>query len=822
MSNQTITFSKECRTIGLKTCNDVSYADMCENFNCYELIPDNRKVKPYFDVEIKPRHCVDEHKYLDCWKDICSIAIHFLNKEFKEANYSILNASSADYICCETGLNKWIISFHIIISNYLVSKKKLKYMVIKMNEVILNEMNTNTQFELTDYYNFKKTHDNRYDFQLFDNSVYDDNRKMRSAFANKTYYDKTKNKVVIENRPLVIENGSFEQSVISAFNDVNTIEIPDDIEFKSISPSPTSVIQLIDQENNKHIDLFYKIGNTGYKRADWVSLCGWCHANATRDIFINFVSRDWKDDAEKMWDSMKPKSIPIYWIETFAKRVNLPVYKNWIDKWNIYHIDANDIEDTFKVASIISVTLKSTLVLCGEKWYMLTSNQLWKQQKEPSFYIINELRKYIDESNKKIVFQISQSDGDVKDKLVEKSKIYLKSYKTISTSGYLNVITKYLKTLLADNTFEKKLDNNAGELAFQNGIMDLETKQFRIGIQADDFLTDTIPYDYKPACNIKKEFIKNKLLEILNNNSEHLDYFLSLIGFSFIGAPHLEKSLYFCVDKTDKSSGDNGKTFFFDILSTLLPNYVYKTNKTFLEDKNAKVHKQLIMMKGKRLVWLDEFNEKKTNAELMKVIGEGTQLENEVLFGTTEIVNILFKLWTLTNHIPNIDAKETAVYNRYKQISYGSHFDRTGKRKQANPSSLEFIADPTLGDTIKNSYYNEVFEIIIEYAHKYYKNNIPPIPEQFQQDTKATQKKNDTYATFFEEECEVNECGRIALKALVKRSGLSEILIKEGMIRLGFKYDKDLMKLGKDETGKYYKGGFIGCNIKEEIFEEEE
>ena len=593
--------------------------------------------------------------------------------------------------------------------------------------------------------------------------------------------------------------------------------------FKPISSSPKSVTEInnLEQNGNKYVDLLLKIGNKGHKRADWVSICGWCHSNSTKNVFINFVSSDWKDDAIKMWDSMKQMNIPIYWLETFAKRINLSVYKEWIDKWNIYYIDADDIDDSFKVAKTISNTLKSTLILCNEKWFMLTDKQLWKQQKEPSFYIINELRKYIDESNKKIVFKISQSDGEVKDKLVEKSKLYLKSYKTISSSGYLNVLTKFLRTPLADNTFEMKLDNNFGKLAFQNGIMDLETKEFRIGIQADDFITNTIPYDYKPACNIKKEYVKEKLLEILNNNKEHLEYFLSLIGFSFIGSPHLEKSLYFCVDKTDKSAGDNGKTFFFDILSALLPNYVYKTNKSFLEEKNSKVHKQLVNMKGKRLVWLDEFNENKTNPELMKVIGEGSEIENEILFGTAEIINIMFKLWTLTNHIPNIEAKETAVYNRYKQISYGSHFDRTGKRIKSNPDKLEFIADTTLGDKIKTEYYNEVFELIIDYANEYYKSKkLPSIPLQFQNDTKETQMKNDTFGSWFSDNCTINEDERVALKALVNSSGLNEKQVKEGMIRLGFKYDKDLRKLGKDESGNAYKGGFIGCKINPEEVEE--
>lgn len=585
--------------------------------------------------------------------------------------------------------------------------------------------------------------------------------------------------------------------------------------------SPTSSYS-VSGNSNKHIDLLVMLGSKNYSRSDWVSICGWCHTYTDKQFFLDFVNITWRDEAEKMWDSMKSKDLPIYWMETFAKRTNNDIYKTWLEKWNVYFIPADQIDDPYSVATIISNTLKSRLVLCNEKWFMLTSNNLWQQQKEPSFYIISELRKYIDESNKKIVYQISQTDGEQKDKLVEISKTYLKSYKLISSSGYLNVLTKYLKTPLADNSFENKLDNNSGFMAFKNGIVNLETKVFRAGIQADDFITHTIDYDYCVANADKKQFVKNVLLKILNNNTEHLEYFLSLIGFTFIGNPHLQKSIYFCVDKTDKSAGDNGKTFFFDILEYLMPIYTKKTDKSFFEDGNKKLHKQLAMMKGKRLVYADEFNEKKVNAEFMKIIGDGLKIENEIMFGTSEMINIMFKAWILTNHIPNIDAKEQAVYNRYNQISYGSHFDRTGKRIYENVDRLEFIADPTLGDRIKNEYYNEVFELIIEYANKYYVSKLPPIPKQFLTDAEATKMKNDTFGSWFEENCEIDSNERVALKVLMNSSGMTDKAIKEGMLRLGFKYDKDLMKLGKDTNNKHYKGGFIGCRLKPEQLDDDD
>ena len=483
-----------------------------------------------------------------------------------------------------------------------------------------------------------------------------------------------------------------------------------------------------------------------------------------------------------------------------------------------YFIDANKLVNPYDTAMVICSTLFDTLKLCKEEWYMLTEIQLWRQQKEPSCYVIAELRKYIDKSNNKIVNKIEKTqDEDEKKKLIDLSEKYLKAYKSTVSSSFLNTLIKCLKTFLVDNEFVDKLDNNPHILAFKNGIVDLKTKEFRKdkGIVSSDFLTHTIPYDYVPADLVKKLFVKSILLKILNNNQEHLEYFLSVIGNSFIGIPHLEKSIYFLVDKTTKSAGDNGKTFFFDILTHLMPNYVYKTKGSFLELKNLKNYKQLAMMKGKRLVWLDELGKSQLNSELMKEIGDGFKIEYEVMFGTSSNINIMFKLFALTNNMPVISAEEEAVYNRYIQISYASHFDRTGTRTVENPDKLEFIADTSLGGLLKTEYYNEIFELVIEYANKYYKNKLPPIPQQFKNDTKETKKNNDSFIEWFEENCEINETGSISLALLVNEYGLKERDVKDGMKRMGFKYDKELRGIGKDVNGKYYKGGFTGVQLVE-------
>jgi len=480
-----------------------------------------------------------------------------------------------------------------------------------------------------------------------------------------------------------------------------------------------------------------------------------------------------------------------------------------------FYIDARDIEDPYIVATTISKTLKNRLILSQEKWYIVDNTNLWKSVKEPYTQIVEEIRKYIDYSNMICVKKIQGlPDGPERENLTGTSRIYLRSYITISHGNYMSNISKLLKGILCDDSFISKLDMNVENLAFKNGIIDLKTKQFRNGILPSDFITKTIPFEYFPECETKKDFVKSVLLKILNNNKEHVEYYLSLIGFSFIGKPHLQKAMYFCIDNTLQAIGDNGKTLFFDILYELFPNYVYKTKALFLECDNKKVHKQLALMKGMRLVWMDEFSKKPLNVELMKELADGKTIENEIMFGTSEKIQILFKMFGLSNNMIKIPADENAVYNRYKQISYGSNFNRTGERKVENPDKLEFIADETLSDKLKGEYANAIASIIIDYAYQFLQTGkMPQEPEQFKSDAKEAKLKNDEFKCWFSENCITS--GRVALKHIVKESGMSEKEVKDGMKRMGYKYNKDLRKIGQDIHGNHYKGGYEGCSIIE-------
>jgi len=787
------------------------YRRLCEKRrSVFEKLPDDHPIKLYADFDYKAdKHAGDDGEFFNCTEELISLGKRAFENRIRQLGGSEAPIFSVKIATSEADK---IISFHIIVANYCMMKNQQLEFVKLLNMDLQNDTTDNWS---RDYLCVSK---DREASGFFDTAIYDTGRKIRSAYSTKEG----------ESRHFEIAEGTFEDSIISVLNrpiEELHIDIPVRPERTDFIPSESD-----GDEINMFLDAgFFKPLAVAYK--DW-SKMGFAIFNTVGPSGLSLFHKFSKlcptqydaYEVEKFWDSITSKNdgkCTIGSIKYWAKQENPEEYERLKKKKEIVRlfISHQDVEDPFNCASIIRTTLKTHLIRCKEEWFMLTENNLWKKQQEPTYYIVSEIRKYIDYSNLENTKRIASTCGEEKDKLIEIGKAYLKLYKFINGSSYLSVITKHLKTYLVDDTFTDKLDSNMGILAFRNGLVDLQTGRFREGILSSDYLTETIPHDYNLANSIGKEYVKSILLKILNNNEKHLEYFLSVIGYTFIGKANLEKSIYFCIDKSIEGKGDNGKSFFFEILTILMPNYVCKTKSNILEDGNTKVHKQIVGLKGKRLVWIDEYGKKKTNAELLKSIGDGTQIENEVMFGTTQIIKVLFKMFILSNHIPNIDPNETAVYNRYKQISFGSHFDRTGKRREENASKLEFIADPALMETLVREHANSIFGLIIDYAGSYYSRKLPEIPSQFLDDTRETQLGNDDFAEWFEENMETGNDYRVACKKIANLAGKDEKTIKEGMKRLGFKYDKDLSKMGKDACGKAYKGGFYGCRLIEEADE---
>ena len=188
-----------------------------------------------------------------------------------------------------------------------------------------------------------------------------------------------------------------------------------------------------------------------------------------------------------MWDSIGiHKHISIYALQNLAKDEecgNPTEYKKWLKKYNIYGATYEEINNPFNCAKLIQTTLKQNLIYCQKEWYMITANQLWKNQKEPTYYVLDEINKYLDFQRNMYNDMVDKDTNTNKKELLEKLEKWIGLYNAVTKPAYLSVFIKCLQPLLADDTFSNVLNANKGKLVFKNGIVDLETKQFTEGDQ---------------------------------------------------------------------------------------------------------------------------------------------------------------------------------------------------------------------------------------------------------------------------------------------------------------------------------------------------
>ena len=221
-------------------------------------------------------------------------------------------------------------------------------------------------------------------------------------------------------------------------------------------------------------------------------------------------------------------------------------------------------------------------------------------------------------------------------------------------------------------------------------------------------------------------------------------------------------------------------------------------------------------MKKKRLVYVEEIEKGKVNTELLKDIVDGDKIENEILFSTTEEINIDFKLFIISNHMLRFNT-DPGIARRLICMEFNSRFaepDEYEKEKEEYKDRNVFIKDKDVNTNIdKNDDYKNAFaNLIIEYAMKFYENGLT-VPEKFEKASKELCDENDKMKQFLNDNFDItkNEDDRISKKEFhemyinatgLKLSDWSGLL--SDIKRLNLQYDsckKRVVYNGKSEHG---------------------
>jgi len=475
-------------------------------------------------------------------------------------------------------------------------------------------------------------------------------------------------------------------------------------------------------------------------------------------------------------------------------------------------------QDTFKY-------LQASIKYCNDKWLVLDNSNLWIETKEPIGYIYKIVRIGLNNQNKYLQKQYNEAVESEDEDNIEKYKLHsqenLKDFDRIDKSSFCSQYKKYLmKELKDDNFLKDKLDNNPYTIAYKNGIYNIITKEFQSGIFPHNYLSKTLDFDYNQHINQNDiKFLKDELLKIMNCDFNHLEYLLSVLGYSFSNDASKYQHFYFCIGQL----AGNGKSAIFESLEKSFPQYVGCIDSQLLETDYTKKHKLITKLQHFRLIYLNEMKDgKKICSKTVKLISDGSIVSNEVMYGTEENINIKCKAFLLSNPMADFDKLDKGSYRRYKHIQWDSEF--RPEYKEDDYENKKFVADLNFPTKLYEKR-EALLSIILDYANKVYYNGLPEMPDEFENEKELVKDTNMEINDYLDNILDItnDDNDKVSKDELIdkyrndKNKQLNSKTLMDIMKQLGHshKYNKAIMKKG-------CRGCYVGMKIIKEPSNEDD
>jgi hypothetical protein len=509
-----------------------SYEKVCKTLkNCYEVISDDVPVALYADIDSK--HDYGDFEYLyQHTLDFIELAKRALIKNWPDYNlrFAVATASSPYFIIPKTGERKMCHSIHIHVPNIKMLKSHQKVFWGKMNEF----MNTHPEFkEWVDYLGPG-------DGKFFDESVYETNRKLRSVHCSKE----------LENRPLVLIEGTFKDTVISIGDEDATIvafkqDTPPKLKTHSTAVKPKStpdkIKALCDIIDDKFI-----CAKGCY--SDWRNIL-WSLRSESPDYkelartMSNKPGAGFDDGVfEATWNSYQEGKMNIGKFYNYAKNSNPEKYAEIVHRDNPIRHCNSDLE----AACIIFEDLKHRLKSVDGRIFFLRDN-IWISD--------------IEAVRSALTYETMNSN--IYTDMHEKTCTYSPYVQNISKARH--VVDALLIKVINENNdrsfYRKFHTSTTDKICFNDGVLDFKKKSFTLweNIKPCDevFSTVKIQRNFKeyfdnPNCTIIGEIKENILNPLYGEKLDTALHFLSraLAGHhddkrwsTYLGNRHCGKSL---------------------------------------------------------------------------------------------------------------------------------------------------------------------------------------------------------------------------------------------------------------------------------------
>jgi len=275
----------------------------------------------------------------------------------------------------------------------------------------------------------------------------------------------------------------------------------------------------------------------------------------------------------------------------------------------------------------------------------------------------------------------------------------------------------YINTNIIFDLGKEQLYN----IHFANGCYELNNKQFRPR-KKTDYITTHLDWNYKEKVDDKIIKEVDNFYSELQPNKKQKKFSLGWLAYNLNGDTNKQK---FKMNIGYKAS--NGKSTEFKIHDMVFNIYSQKLDSKTFNLNNDKRHKQLIHLikKPVRFAYCEELKTEKLDVDFIKDFVDGSSINVEIMYGTSESKGIQAKLSTCSNKDFNIDI-DKGILRRGMVKYYESEFvDKDGIKKI---DKKKHIYEKKLGVQNKfnnEDYKNAYFQLLI----KHYDDDFKPPKE---------------------------------------------------------------------------------------------
>lgn len=516
-------------------------------------------------------------------------------------------------------------------------------------------------------------------------------------------------------------------------------------------------------------------------RNEWI-LIGWILYNITDGTEQGYEL--WKYFSEKSeekfdesiciyeWNRMKKKDLTIGSLKYLAKLDNPKEYNEIISEnmrpFILKSLDLNGSHNDLAKALFQKYDSEFVCASIQNKIWYQYHHHIWKKLEEGITLrqkISNEIvQMYFDtlgQLNEDLKHYHAEEEDKLEKKTQNKIKVVMKLISHLKSAPFKNNIMREAMEVFYNESFMKKLDSDPYLIAFQNGVYDLQTHEFRDG-RPSDYLSLKMNISYSTEYTMNHPDVENVLnfFTKIFPDVTLKEYFLDMSSEVFIGGNHSK------IFQIWTGEGDNGKSITQLLFEKMLGPYSIKLPTSLITGKRTQSScacPELVRAgNGVRLATLQEPDQKDTiNIGILKELSGNDTFFARGLYKEGTEITPMFKLVLICNEPPKLPYNDRATWNRIRVIPFESTFtDEAPETFEEQLLQKKFPKDKDFGDKIPKML--EPFAWLLLNRLKYRKKIIIE-PEKVKMATSDYRKKNDIYKQFIDEFILINENSQISL-----------------------------------------------------------